>query len=303
MPLDEKMRLVLVQMIHPCCTITHPLTPIASCTQWALAQRYFPEAMDFMPLPRRPGFETGAPVDMDSIMLYHSSIARAVGAPSYPLLTARGLIINPGGNPDPNRAGLSRGDIERVMQLYPKRRAAARQASEGQPEKSVSKRWWSVAEEHETQPGDIRVWPPGEDGSRTITYCFENRGAYNFLSNTFAEALAKWQPAVDVSALVFAPDSACKQLACLCTEDGVAEVTLHVMLDEDLNSPAVGSLGYIDRIAKKSDPNKPRHYLSFPNGGVFGGMSAATAMAHELGKRHRRKASEMGPRDEKSINH
>lgn len=301
MPLEEKMRMVLVEMTHSCCTATPLLTLIASCAQPALARKYFPTALEFMPRPDLAHlFESSPQVDINSIMLYTSSQGRANGAQSYPLLTARGSLIDP----DPNRAGLSRGDIERVTMLYPKQRPAPRQATGDLLETTIAKRWWSVPEDHETRPEDIRAWPPGEDGSRTMSYCFENRRSFNFLGTTFAEALAKWKPAVDVSSLVFAPDPACKELACLCTATDVAEVTLHIILAADGEKAAFGTLGYRDRIVEKSDLDKPRHYLMWPaDTGQIWGTSTAVVMAHELGKTHRRKASKMGPRDDYSVEH
>jgi hypothetical protein len=288
MPLDEKMRLVLVQMTHPWRTIAHSLTPIASCTQWALAPRYFPEAMDFMPLPRRPGFETGARVDTDSIMLYHSSIARAIGAPSYPLLTARGSIINSGGNPDPNRAGLSRGDIERVMQLYPKRRAAPRQASGEQPEKQVAKRWQSIPFDADARPGQSKAWPVSDCDFRThITYCYENQASQDTLSDLFAEGLAKWERAILQSSLVFSPDAACGtdiSNPCLCDMDGILDTSVHIILGDPRVTWPESTIGYTAPSITQVYRDMPRYFIIWPaDAGKFGARSPLF-MAQQIGK-------------------
>lgn len=125
MSLEEKMRMVSVSPIYPCFTGMPPLTLIASCTRPDIAGRYLRQALSYMPRDDlAPLYERSPQLDPDSLMLFPSTLGRAQGALSWPLLTARGSQINPGGNPDPNRAGLSRGDIERVMTLYPQRRAA-----------------------------------------------------------------------------------------------------------------------------------------------------------------------------------
>lgn len=159
------------------------------------------------------------------------------------------------------------------------------------PEKSAARRWWSVPEEHETQPEDNRPWPPGDDGLRTITYCFENQRSYDFLWTTFVEALVKWEPAIQVSALAFAYDPACTEQLCLCSAPGIAEATLHIILGE-AEQAAYGTLGYTDRIVEKSAPNMPRHYLQCSHApGLIWGTSATVIMAHELGKRLKTRTS------------
>lgn len=134
-------------------------TPIASCTQPPLGARYFSQAVAYMPRPEVARlFETSPRLDMGSLMLFPSSMGRALDALSYPLLTARDDIIYLDGNPDASRSGLSRGEIDRVMALYPRRRGAPQQGPAGRPGKPAAKRWSTVPEDHETQPGDIRPW-------------------------------------------------------------------------------------------------------------------------------------------------
>lgn len=141
-------------------------------------------------------FENSPQLDMDSLILFLSTVGRAPGALSHPLLSAAGNMIYPGGNMNPSRAGLSRGDIDRVMALYPRRRGAPQQGPAGRPGKRAAKRWSTVPEDHETQPEDVRAWPPGKDGSRTIHYCFENQASYDSLREILALALLKWAPGV-----------------------------------------------------------------------------------------------------------
>ena len=148
---------------------------------------------------------------------------------------------------------------------------------------SVEKRWWSVPEDHETQPEDRRPWPPGEDGSHTITYCFENQASYDSLHEILALALIKWEPAIQASALAFAPDSACNQVPCLCITSVVAEVTLRISLaDPKQQVSALATVGYIDRIVENPYTNLPRSHITWPR--AFG-PDAALLMAHELGER------------------
>jgi hypothetical protein len=240
--------------------------------------------MDFMPLPRRPGFETGARVDMDSIMLYHSSIARAVGAPSYPLLTARGSIINSGGNPDPNRAGLSRGDIERVMQLYPKRRAAPRRASEDASEKQLAKRWHSLTQ-------GPRLWPPRAwcGGTAYIFYCYDSPASSMLHDELFMAALGKWSTSLYGSGLEFLPDLACTQHPCSCNTHGVMPETLRIMDAPDEVRWPTATLGYRDSSTIRADMHMPLNYILWPVCQTQFQGKEALYMAQQMGKRLRRK--------------
>lgn len=152
-------------------------------------------------------------------------------------------------------------------------------ASTSDPE--IARRWYSIPDEHEAPPGNHRPWPVGDDGSRTITYCFENVQSYHALANIFALGLAKWEPATRVSALKFAPDPACQQEPCLCDEPDVAEGTLNIGL-QDGNGPAKGTVGYnVHGDSRGEAPNR----LTWPTDDPeFFGPLAPLLMAHELGK-------------------
>lgn len=172
------------------------------------------------------------------------------------------------------------------MRLYPKTRAAPQQGPAGRPGKRAVKQWSTVPEDHETQPQDVRAWPPGKDGSRTIHYCFEHQASYDSLHEILALALVKWVPAVHASALAFAPDPACSQGPCLCSTRGVAEVTLRISLaDPKKQRTPLSTVGYKDRIVENPHPNMPRHYIMWPYTPALFNLDAALVMAHELGKR------------------
>jgi len=100
----------------------------------------------------------------------------------------------------------------------------------------------------------------------------------------FALALAKWAPAIRVSSLRFAPDSACVQEPCLCSEPGLGEETLQIILsDEDGGGPS-SSLGYRPPTVDVGyEPGLPRHYLPWPTEQKYHGLDAPLSMAHELG--------------------
>jgi hypothetical protein len=58
--------------------------------------------------------------DYNSIMIYGSTMGMSPGSKLYPLITRPGMQpIYMGGNPDPQLAGLSDLDIERIASLYP----------------------------------------------------------------------------------------------------------------------------------------------------------------------------------------
>jgi len=280
--------------------MTFLLTLISRCNRRDLATKYFKQALNWMVSEEYHQKKYSKDFDLKSIMLYDSTTGRAPGADSYPLLTTAGELIHIGGDADPEQAGISDLDIERVVELYTTESVESHSTPGGSktvpqgshstpgkpPGKSVTKRWWSVPEEHETQPEDIRPWPPREDGSSTITYCFENKASYDSLHELLALALAKWEPATQASALTFAPDSACTQGPCLCSTLGVAEVTLRISLaDPKHQQSPLSVVGYIDRIVEKPYPNMPRHYIMWPYTPRSFGPDAALAMAHELGKR------------------
>lgn len=147
----------------------------------------------------------------------------------------------------------------------------------------VARRWYSLPEDRDILPQGHRVWPPSDDGSRTIHYWFQDADAYNTLGATFELGIAKWAPAMRVSSLKFAPDSACPQKPYLCSEPHVAaEETLHVML-VDNQFPAQSSLGYRQPLIEKDYPDKPRNYMQWSRDTSLG-KPHALAMAHELGE-------------------
>jgi hypothetical protein len=148
-----------------------------------------------------------------------------------------------------------------------------------------NKRWYSVPLDDETSPDNKRTWPACNDGTHTITYCFEDEAAHKDLNELFARALAKWAPAMHESSLDFAPDAACTgdlQSRCLCSTPGVAEITLHIVLTE--HGGAEASLGYREPSLPKLESSKPRHYIFFPADPDFYGAAAPVHMAHEIGE-------------------
>ena len=135
-------------------------------------------------------------------------------------------------------------------------------ANDSDPE--VVRRWYSLPEERGIVPQGHRVWPPSDDGSRTIRYCFEDVDSWNTLGPSFELGLAKWAPATRVSSLRFAPDPACSKTPCLCSDPHVAtDETVHVMLVDDDHMTAESSLGYRPPFVDVLDPNKPRDYLQW----------------------------------------
>lgn len=147
----------------------------------------------------------------------------------------------------------------------------------------VAKRWCSVVEDHEVAHAHVRPWPLGHDGSRTITYCFEDIESYHGLNHIFELGLAKWEPAMRLSVLRVAPDPTCEQEPCLCDEPDVDDGTLRIGLVQG-NQPAAGSIGY-KGLDHEITPNKPRNYLRWPTDDpFFFGTLAPLLMAHELGQ-------------------
>jgi hypothetical protein len=92
----------------------------------------------------------------------------------------------------------------------------------------VAKRWFTVPDDKEKQQyHPASAWP------HTIPYCFEDDAASKIIGDLLPAALAKWKPAMQVSSLAFAPDSACtggNQSPCLCSTKGINEVTVHLRL-------------------------------------------------------------------------
>lgn len=292
-----------------------------------LALKYFAAATSFMPnvdSPIAQSLRHSKPFDYKSIMIYDSDFLRIDGAKGYPLVTTDGRLIQMAGGADPERAGISDLDIERVAELYPKGSANSpstptklpstlakspstptkspskpenpdpvpegSQTTRGQlPGKAVTKRWWSVQENHDPHSIDPQPWPASDDGSHTITCCFETDAVFVKLGPLIIRALAKWAVALQASSLKFLPDPVCDQQArdpCICSTPGMADETLRIMQapkDQRLNY-AESSLGF--RPPNFPIPNgRPQHFMIWPaNANFFGDPPrGGLVMAHELG--------------------
>jgi hypothetical protein len=151
------------------------------------------------------------------------------------------------------------------------------------PDPEVARRWYSIPEEQEILQGLTRPWPLGNDGLRTITYCFEDIHSYHQLSNIFELGLAKWEPATHVSALRFAPDPACQQEPFLCDEPHVADGSLHIGLATQ-GRAACASVGYSGPESPDVKVGQSRNRLLWPTDDpFFYSHVAPLLMAHELG--------------------
>jgi hypothetical protein len=150
----------------------------------------------------------------------------------------------------------------------------------------VAKRWFTVQDAQHSVPHETRTWPPLDnmEGPRIITYCFEDDTTYRIMGDLLDDALAKWRPATEVSSLAFEPDSACTGIKgpCMCSTNGVEEVTVHLMLGGDGVNQAQASSGYWDPFLPKVHPNRPRHYIQWPAVWVGTRVRAVLELAHEL---------------------
>lgn len=246
-------------------------------------------------------------------MIYDSATGRTVDTDGFPLTTKDGEFIHIGGDADPEQAGIPDLDIERVVELYtaesaeshstPEKSDPKPEGSQSTPEqpqwKAVTKRWWSVKEDYLAEDNDLQAWPDSGDGSRTIPYCFQHQRAWDNLGPLLTQALTKWAVVIRVSSLNFAPDTACRQVPCLCTTPNVADTSLRIIQARpDQQIPlAMTTTGY-------KNPNipvhghMPRHCLIWPANTNFYGTAAqgTLMMAHELGEYTRPKASKEGER-------
>jgi hypothetical protein len=240
-------------------------------------------------------------------MIYDSMIGRAPGSDIDPLVTNAGEVIHIGGEPDPEQAGISDLDIERVVELYPpgsEHSHSKREESDSVPgeshstpgepqEKQHVKRWWSVQEEYDANSMESQPWPAANDGKHTITYCFETVAVWNALGAIWTRALAKWAVAIEASSLEFIPDTECDRLnqsPCLRRTPGLADETVHIMQPppgQPFYSPRA-TLGYKNRNAPTT-PGMPRHFLIWPANANFlpTPSHAGYIMAHELGEKTR----------------
>ena len=286
-----------------------------------LAQRYYKEAMNWLPYNEGQwNMKYSGPSDAASIMMFASDVDKNPRVQDFPLVTTGGRRIYIGGNPDPGKAGISNLDIQRVLELYPIQSVGSRAAPEGAPStpgnsdsmpedshwstgqspgKAVTKRWWSVKEDYLAEDNKPRAWPGSGDGSRIVTYCFQDQRAWDNLGPLFTRALDKWDVAMRVSSLEFAPDTACRQVPCLCTTPNVADTSLHIMQAQEgvQMSLAVSTMGYRNHNIPVQ-AGMPRHYVLWPaNTNLFGSPAQGILMmAHELGERTRPKASKEGGR-------
>lgn len=227
-------------------------------------------------------------LDYKSIMIYSSYMGRAPNTQRWPLLTAQGECIWNGGNENPELAGPSPTDIERVKKLYLKGSGAPRQAHGGRSEKRVSKRWHTIPFESEAGPGHARAWPAWVCDSTTyIFYCFEDQASHDALNDLFLSGLAKWAQAFRRSSVVFAADTACGAyylVPCLCSTPGVKETTLHIIQGKRGEMWPFSTLGYTKPSIDKVYPTLPRHFIQWPtNAGVFNARGPLF-MAQQIGE-------------------
>ena len=165
------------------------LLTLIRCSRVDLAWKYFPQAANWLPQDLHPTAQLSTQFDYDSIMIYDSKTGRAPGAEGFPLVTAAGDPIHLGGNPDPEQAGISDLDIERVVELYSTAPVDSHSTPGGSPGKRVTKRWWSVPI---TDTGaETRVWPIWNDGTTYITFRYEDQNAYNALGNLFTQGRSR----------------------------------------------------------------------------------------------------------------
>jgi hypothetical protein len=148
----------------------------------------------------------------------------------------------------------------------------------------VAKRWFAVPDSQHSVPEENRPWPPRGtmDGLHTRFYCFEDAAAHRIMGDLLPDALDKWEPALKVSSLAFAPDSACTggaQSQCLCSTSGVEEATVRLRLGVH---GAHASIGYYDPF-QPIEPGKPRNYIEWPAMQRDTRARAVLELAHELG--------------------
>lgn len=290
--------------------LTKFLLTLIRCSNKDLARKYFKQATNWMPSEEEPLKKHSGPFDYNSIMIYDSATGRTLDTVGFPLTTKDGEFIHIGGDADPEQAGISDQDIERVVELYtaesadshstPQELPSTPEKSDSMPEgsglipeqspwKAITKRWWSVQQDHDAHSNDPQPWPVSDDGSHTITYCFDTDAVFAQVGSIFTRALAKWAVAIHASSLQFLPDTVCDQQArvpCICRTPGMADETLRIIQapqDQRLNY-AESTLGF--RTHNFPIPNgRPRHFMMWPaNANFFGDPSrGGLVMAHELG--------------------
>jgi hypothetical protein len=234
---------------------------------------------------RDPNLATASALDMERLKALYPQ--RPWTPAPQPNIPQQGAPFLPG-----KRSGT--GNATHPTQSCPKARASGLpvrpvptvQSSGAPAANRTTKRWYSVPLDVDAQPQDIRAWPPCADGTRTITYCFENQDSYDSLHELLGLAFMKWAPAIHASALAFAPDEACTQgRPCLCSIPEVAEVTLRISLvNPSRRRKPLSTIGYKDRIIQNPRPSVPRHYILWPYTPGYFGLNAPLIFAHELGK-------------------
>lgn len=109
------------------CAEMHLLTLPTSCKTRDLAEKYFRQAADFMPVTfpvyptDPPDSSHGAKIpDFRSLMIFDPLVGRAAGQQDHPLVPIRDDVeVIIGGNANPDLAGPSYLEIERLSALYP----------------------------------------------------------------------------------------------------------------------------------------------------------------------------------------
>jgi hypothetical protein len=299
-----------------CPDIALSLTLLASCDDWRLARKYFLPALPYTPAYPYvvARWQKSEQFDYNSITIYSSSIELTGHPIRKPVITTiDGKLIYQGGHPNPEKAGLSRLDIERVVALYPLKHVnpqliqqkplgkrlvvpdvlttaarpgpltgasgeATNVSQQNDADAQLAKRWFSIPVNQKIElPGGRHLWPKSSDGRHTVSYCFEDAESHHYLKDVFNKALAIWAPAIRESSLTFAPDAACVgqqwQGRCLCSRDGVSVDTLRIQATDGIGADA--TCGYTDR------PDGLRNVLRHSK---EQDKWQALSMAHELGK-------------------
>lgn len=103
----------------------HKDTNAIRCKIQGLAQKYFPQAGQYLPREDEDYFQhsESGEFDYNSIMIYDSFYGMLEGVQRFPLMTYDENVIYMGGHWNPDKAGLSKLDVERVAALYPKQHA------------------------------------------------------------------------------------------------------------------------------------------------------------------------------------
>jgi hypothetical protein len=153
----------------------------------------------------------------------------------------------------------------------------------------TTKRWYSVPEAQDAAVEALRPWPPGQDGRRVVTWCFEDQASSDALGTLLAWGRQSWETVLhnpEEASLYFENDPACgaPRGPCLCTTNGVSEVSLRISMGRPGQTEFDSTLGYRDPIVANPHPNRPRHWLKWPSDVFFFGEAGGLMMAHLLGE-------------------